>query len=267
MSISKTVRFEVFKRDKFTCQYCGRRAPDVVLEVDHVKPRADGGGDSLINLTTSCEDCNRGKGKRPLSDDSIVVRQRAQLEELQERQEQLAMMVEWQRSLMNLDDQAVTQVASLWADLIEGFRLTETGRSKLKKWLRRYGVEAISEAMRIAVEQYLVYDDQGHPTQESLERAYNMVPGICRVNAASAKKPYLRDLYYIRGILRRRLSHVVDWQALQWMEAAISWGAVIERLREIAFDATSWTNWKLRIDSYIEELKAQEGSEAGDPDA
>lgn len=31
-SISKKLRFEVFKRDGFTCQYCGRMAPDVVLE-------------------------------------------------------------------------------------------------------------------------------------------------------------------------------------------------------------------------------------------
>ena len=34
-SISKKARFEVFKRDSFTCQYCGRTAPDVVLHLDH----------------------------------------------------------------------------------------------------------------------------------------------------------------------------------------------------------------------------------------
>lgn len=30
-TVSNELRFEVFKRDKFTCQYCGRKAPDVVL--------------------------------------------------------------------------------------------------------------------------------------------------------------------------------------------------------------------------------------------
>ncbi len=59
--ISKKTRFEVFKRDKFTCQYCGRMSPDVILEVDHIKPVADGGTNKLINLITSCRDCNRGK--------------------------------------------------------------------------------------------------------------------------------------------------------------------------------------------------------------
>lgn len=42
-SIKKKIRFEVFKRDKFTCQYCGRKAPDIVLEVDHIHPVAEGG--------------------------------------------------------------------------------------------------------------------------------------------------------------------------------------------------------------------------------
>jgi len=66
MAISKRVRFEVFKRDRFTCQYCGRRPPDVMLEVDHVVPRVEGGGDEIENLTTSCVPCNRGKAGIPL---------------------------------------------------------------------------------------------------------------------------------------------------------------------------------------------------------
>jgi len=39
-AISKKLRFEVYKRDKFTCQYCGRKAPDVILEIDHINPVA-----------------------------------------------------------------------------------------------------------------------------------------------------------------------------------------------------------------------------------
>lgn len=37
IAISKRVRFDVFKRDSFKCQYCGKSAPDVILEVDHIK--------------------------------------------------------------------------------------------------------------------------------------------------------------------------------------------------------------------------------------
>jgi len=67
MAISVRTRFEVFKRDDFCCQYCGRRSPDVVLEVDHIVPICDGGADDPINLQTSCWDCNRGKGGVPLA--------------------------------------------------------------------------------------------------------------------------------------------------------------------------------------------------------
>ena len=42
-ALSQKIRFEVFKRDSFTCQYCGRKAPDVVLQVDHIVPVAKGG--------------------------------------------------------------------------------------------------------------------------------------------------------------------------------------------------------------------------------
>lgn len=65
--ISKTVRFEVFKRDEFTCRYCGRSTPDVTLHVDHVLARSRGGTDDVENLVTSCLECNLGKSARPLN--------------------------------------------------------------------------------------------------------------------------------------------------------------------------------------------------------
>lgn len=61
MPVSVRTRFEVFKRDDFTCKYCGRKSPEVVLEVDHIVPVCEGGSDDPINLTCSCWDCNRGK--------------------------------------------------------------------------------------------------------------------------------------------------------------------------------------------------------------
>ena len=54
-------RFTILKRDNFTCFYCGRKPPEVELQVDHIKPRADGGSNLAENLVTSCRDCNLGK--------------------------------------------------------------------------------------------------------------------------------------------------------------------------------------------------------------
>jgi 5-methylcytosine-specific restriction endonuclease McrA len=54
-------RFEIFKRFDFQCQYCGRKAPEVELQIDHIHPRAKGGTDAPSNLTLACRECNGGK--------------------------------------------------------------------------------------------------------------------------------------------------------------------------------------------------------------
>ena len=58
-SIPNYIRFQVFKRDKFTCQYCGRSG--VELEADHIVPKSKGGSNDIDNLITACKACNRGK--------------------------------------------------------------------------------------------------------------------------------------------------------------------------------------------------------------
>jgi len=57
------LRFEILKRDNFTCQYCGRspQNDNIVLQVDHINPISNGGQDTSSNLITSCRDCNIGK--------------------------------------------------------------------------------------------------------------------------------------------------------------------------------------------------------------
>ena len=61
MAVSKRIRFEALRRSNFACFYCGRPAPLVQLEVDHVIPRARGGCDEPWNLVAACQDCNAGK--------------------------------------------------------------------------------------------------------------------------------------------------------------------------------------------------------------
>jgi hypothetical protein len=60
------VRFQVFKRDNFRCQYCGRSSSEVILELDHVVPKSKGGIDDFDNYITSCRACNIGKSNLQL---------------------------------------------------------------------------------------------------------------------------------------------------------------------------------------------------------
>ena len=60
-NMSPKLRFEILRRDGFTCQYCGKTATDKELEIDHLVPFSKGGSNDEGNLITSCKECNRGK--------------------------------------------------------------------------------------------------------------------------------------------------------------------------------------------------------------
>lgn len=64
--IDRRTRFQVLNASGFRCRYCGRAAPEVALEVDHLVPVAKGGSDLLSNLGPACFDCNRGKRTQSL---------------------------------------------------------------------------------------------------------------------------------------------------------------------------------------------------------
>jgi len=86
-AISKKVRFDVFKRDSFECQYCGATPPKAIMHVDHIVPVAEGGGNEEENLITACSDCNLGKGARSLDDVPQSITDRAA--EIREREAQI----------------------------------------------------------------------------------------------------------------------------------------------------------------------------------
>lgn len=60
----KLNRRNLFARDRNRCQYCGRSFPTSELSIDHVIPRAQGGGDTWENLVCACVRCNARKGGR-----------------------------------------------------------------------------------------------------------------------------------------------------------------------------------------------------------
>ena len=120
-SLTKTVRFEVFKRDSFACQYCGRKSPDILLQVDHIEPVSKGGTNDLPNLITSCKDCKAGQSDRQVFDSAVLEKRRKLLEELHERKEQIEMMIQWQKSLLELHGPVTDQLSEYWSEVVPGF--------------------------------------------------------------------------------------------------------------------------------------------------
>lgn len=244
-TISKKLRFEVFKRDSFTCQYCGGQAPDIILEVDHINPVANGGDNDILNLITSCKDCNRGKGAKTLSDNSVIEKQKAQLAELNEKRLQLEMMIEWKQELKDINDSAVDSIEAMFF-AGSGRELTEQGRGDLVKWVKKYGFQEIWDAAEISRSQYFESDKEGETTPESASKAFRYIPRIAHNRKFGEEKPHLKELYYIRGIVRNRM-YCDDRACIEMLENAYNAGVPIEWLKEMAKTAKNWSGFRWEV--------------------
>ena len=58
----KLTRVEIFNRDHYTCQYCGKETRELTL--DHIIPRYRNGKHAWENLVSACISCNRRKAGR-----------------------------------------------------------------------------------------------------------------------------------------------------------------------------------------------------------
>lgn len=177
-AISKALRFEVFKRDHFTCQYCGRMAPDVILEVDHIKPVAKGGDNDILNLVTSCRDCNRGKGKKLISQNDALKKSQKELLELAEKTEQAQMMVDWKNELLETRIIQADSVAAL-IESLTGLELIEKDKQIILKQIIEFNYPLVYEAAEIAFMRYYKVSYNDYQNEKSLEYALSRIGGIC----------------------------------------------------------------------------------------
>lgn len=144
-STGKRLRFEVFKRDHFTCQYCGRQPPTVVLVADHITPVVEGGASTIDNLITACESCNQGKAGKPLGD--AAVRPDADLLYLETQQEvaELRRYQEARQALAGERNSFVDAMQCDWMGLAEtNWYIPE--RAVLEV-LERYGPDITAQAV------------------------------------------------------------------------------------------------------------------------
>lgn len=147
------IRFEVFKRDGFTCQYCGRKTPDVVLEADHIIPVSEGGTDDIENLVTACFDCNRGKGARLLDDRAPVPDLVEQTEFIREREAQLRQFHAAKAEQTDARDARFSAVWNYWFHIwgqTTLHRWETPWENSLRNYVEKLGVADVKEAMDIA---------------------------------------------------------------------------------------------------------------------
>lgn len=145
-SSGKRLRFEIFKRDAFTCQYCGAQPPDVVLVVDHITPVAAGGSNDPLNLITACQACNQGKADRVLTES--IVRPDADLMYL-ETQQEIAEVNRYNEALAQKREAELRLISSLqdvWCD--ESSLDWSPAEKVIRNLLKKYGPEITENSLR-----------------------------------------------------------------------------------------------------------------------
>lgn len=250
-AVSPRSRFEIFKRDKFTCQYCGSKAPDVVLEVDHIAPVAEGGTNDPLNLVTACTTCNGGKGARRLSDDAEVQRQRDRIEDLAERRLQMEAMLEWRAELSRLAEEQVDVCDAAMQAYAPKFQLSKGGRAKAGKYVEKYGLDAVLDAIDIAFTRYYSADDDA-----TWEVAFQKVGGVLHVRQQAAVNPARARGFYIRGILLNR--GLFDTRAVELVEVAHSWGVDLDEVEYLAKTSKNWSAFRSAVNALIDEKAGAE---------
>lgn len=164
---SKRMRFEVFKRDLFTCQYCGATAQQAILVCDHINPVSNGGLTEMDNLVTACEACNQGKSDRLLSSVPRSLSERAA--EILDREAQIAgyqLTLRERRERIESDAQEVLDLfcASYLRDSIP-----KRDFAAIKRFVETIGSNDCFEAAEVACAKFY----------SGYERSFRYFCGIC----------------------------------------------------------------------------------------
>jgi hypothetical protein len=228
-SLTKKARFEVFKRDSFKCQYCGKSSPDIVLEVDHIVPVVEGGTNEMINLITSCFDCNRGKGKRQIKINDAIKLEKLELEKLKLQREQMEFYVKWKKELINVQSDEFDELNNLFSET--GKTWNDIGKKLVMRLIKKHGFQECYDSLEIVLDNLKEGD-----VIEQLSKMIN-ARKIAKAN------PHLKDVYYIRAIVKNRM-YCNEWQAKDIIEDAILRGFDVEKIKYIAKNAKNWTQWK-----------------------
>ena len=256
-NISKKIRFEIFKRDKFTCQYCGQEAPDVVLNVDHINPVKNGGDNNITNLITSCFDCNNGKRARLLSDGHVVKKQKKSLNELQERRNQIEMMAQWREDLLDVNDLKVNKLCDF---ILKGwnYNLDIEQKRDLQSISNKFELNIVYDAIETAFNHY-----KNTPCQDPKFYAFNKIGGIC-YNMANDVRNEFQLLYKMADMIFDEIEEYSETKVFKWQKkVTLSMLKKMNKLYSVdemkfAYKGgwfTDWENWREVIDSEIKSNK------------
>ncbi len=166
IDMTESLRFSILERDNFTCQYCGAKASDVKLHVDHIIPIQKGGMTIPSNLVTACEICNSGKRTRIINPDAVVLKE-----------------IEFETTTTEGRKRRNTTILfEVFSANLGGLRViqNETSRKLLQDCLNDYGYETTEQAVKDASSKIRYnHDKKGYDYKSTIE-AFKSIPRIAR---------------------------------------------------------------------------------------
>lgn len=122
--------------------------------------------------------------------------------------------------------------------------LTDSGIKKLTKLIKKYSFEEVLESAIASFENYDAY-----------EVAFNKIEAVIKSKKEQKEKPYMKDVYYIRAILKNRfyVSNKQLWVVKDMIEQAIILNCNIGSLKKFTVKCESFSDWKEEVQRYIEE--------------
>lgn len=205
-SISKKLRFTVFERDNFTCQYCGKtpEKEDTVLQVDHVISVKNGGENDIQNLLTSCFECNIGKGARSTIKKGQPPKSiEEELKRTRERLGQVLAMNEMRKKIVRVKNKIRDEETSWVKEALVGSYTDEIykGVQKVVK-THNFRLDIALDALEITESRH------NYSSFESVDSFISYFFGVCRNLSLTEEEREI--LYFWRAIFRERSKKMFD---------------------------------------------------------
>lgn len=137
-------------------------------------------------------------------------------------------------------------------DVIKNYtnhRLTKNGRMEFEKHIEDYSLEEVLEAAKISARTYLKYDDNGDLIKDSVNNFLNRIKGICRNRQEGDT---LKEVFYIRAILRNRLSYYDENRVTHALIRAQEKGCDMKHIEREAKIIKTWTDLRYFLEEYAE---------------
>jgi TolA-binding protein len=250
----KRIKYEVFEKDAFKCQFCGTGAPNVTLQLVRIQDaQPDEEWLDTAFLSTSCKVCEK---KKSGTDEKSLNNPYMSIDELEERLQQLKMLINWRKGMLNIRKQQLNNLIIYWENKISGFETNNDQKKYLAAHISKYSGDEIRSAMDMAVDKFIKYDEDGKLDQSSILTAFSKIPEICQTKTEIVTAHESDGLQRIHDQLSSNIAGFFDTRRTQqWLNYARSWEVQIDDLYKMASSVKSWTEFSVNIDKMVEKQK------------